>query len=320
MKNRIFTLLVSMFCFFTVEAQYSISVESTTYAELPAEATKMATDTSLTILDLPFETKIGKELIKKLEFSYAAEFWGFAGFAEDGQAERQFVIPFNSFSTIYYSEIKDYADAGIYYLTEGDAGDRIFKMEWRNIPTLAESETKFSFQAWLHEKDNAITFLMGDVVNPVDSLVTTTTLIGILNNLSEVSIGQESFLLTGDPQNPTMETGISYQNPPTGLQTAPASGTMYKINYKSSSSTKAFPNYSGKINVFPNPAKEKIAVSLEDQSSKIRSVRIVDMHGRSYNRVINNFENIDISRLSKGYYIVEIDTNKGVSYQKLSVL
>lgn len=321
MKKNIFILLLTVFCFSAqAQGKYTLSVGNTTYSELPAEAKKLSTEANQFYLDLPFEAKIGKETVKKLDFFSDSEYWGLAGVAEEGQQERQYVIPYNSSGSIYYSELKDYPNAGIYYITEGEEGDRIFKMEWRNIPTLAQTKTNFNFQAWLHEKDNSITLLMGEIENPVDSIVNSNTYIGILHNVTESNIGEESFLLTGDPQNPTIESGISYQSPPSALNTAPKKGTMYKIKYQTTSSTTKTKQYSGEVQVFPNPAKETVRVALKEPSTYIRDVKIVDIKGAYHTQVNTQFENIDISGLKSGYYILEINTNKGISYQKLSVL
>jgi hypothetical protein len=62
------------------------------------------------------------------------------------------------------------------------------------------------------------------------------------------------------------------------------------------------------INIFPNPANDIINVSLRD--SKMEHFTITNMMGQIVLQGKLSKENIDISSLKKGIYIIEFSSNK----------
>ncbi len=80
----------------------------------------------------------------------------------------------------------------------------------------------------------------------------------------------------------------------------------------------------GGIKVYPNPAKNQISVDLSNISGSIEKISIYDMSGRvlysqNYsNKLKNSTENIDVTNLSGGIYLIEVKTGTGNFYQKVS--
>ena len=74
---------------------------------------------------------------------------------------------------------------------------------------------------------------------------------------------------------------------------------------------------SNTVSVFPNPAKDKLAVQFESTNTEKYSIRLIDITGRevlAINREsitgINN-ETIDLSEFSKGIYILNVIREQG---------
>lgn len=71
------------------------------------------------------------------------------------------------------------------------------------------------------------------------------------------------------------------------------------------------------LSIFPNPAKNQIFIQSED---KVNQVQILDMNGRIvFQGPLNNHASIDISELSRGVYMLLVETEKGLSTHKIIV-
>lgn len=72
-------------------------------------------------------------------------------------------------------------------------------------------------------------------------------------------------------------------------------------------------NHQEIINIFPNPATDKLYI---DSDVKIRNVDVFDFNGRKIN--ITFFDNnLDVNTLAKGFYMLEIRTDKQVHRKKV---
>jgi hypothetical protein len=69
------------------------------------------------------------------------------------------------------------------------------------------------------------------------------------------------------------------------------------------------------IIMYPNPAQNQLTVQT-NSSIAIEKITIYDMLGRNCLTVLQNFENIDVSSLPTGVYVVKITDSEGVSYVK----
>lgn len=70
-----------------------------------------------------------------------------------------------------------------------------------------------------------------------------------------------------------------------------------------------------KIIVSPNPADESISVSNAEEP--ILSISIFDGYGRTVQSINSDFNHINISSFSPGFYILEVETNEGKSTSRL---
>jgi len=71
------------------------------------------------------------------------------------------------------------------------------------------------------------------------------------------------------------------------------------------------------LNLYPNPAISDVTISSDRQ---VQYVELIDMDGRVSKRIDAGFtNNINISDLSAGLYLVRVKTNEGFKYGKLTV-
>jgi hypothetical protein len=106
--------------------------------------------------------------------------------------------------------------------------------------------------------------------------------------------------------------------------TVPALSTTAVLLSKTSTGIFDFDNNNGEINIFPNPAKDKINISLSQIINGQSEITIYDISGR---KVLNSFvENassplsLKISALETGVYIFSIKNKQGTSVKKFSVI
>ena len=65
------------------------------------------------------------------------------------------------------------------------------------------------------------------------------------------------------------------------------------------------------IQLYPNPARHELRIAI-DGNITIKSLEIVDAHGRSVYLSINPMRSIDVSRLPQGVYFARIETDQGI--------
>lgn len=72
------------------------------------------------------------------------------------------------------------------------------------------------------------------------------------------------------------------------------------------------------LNIYPNPAHDKFEIALPPQV-KLISIKIMSLTGQTIMSQSEVETRIDVSELSPGTYLVQMDTDKGVYYKKLLI-
>lgn len=126
------------------------------------------------------------------------------------------------------------------------------------------------------------------------------------------TISYERTYLTIDPQP---LKGVSYYR----LKQTDFDG---KYTYSETVAVK-FGNRSGAFELFPNPAGDKVSVIFNETVREDRTLRITDMSGREVFRTrfgiadaVSSYT-ADVSGLSKGVYFVSLESEQGVTTQRL---
>jgi hypothetical protein len=107
--------------------------------------------------------------------------------------------------------------------------------------------------------------------------------------------------------------------------TVPALSTTAVLLTKVTTGISEFKNGNGEIKIFPNPAKDKINVSLSPTIARQTEIAVYDIMGR---KILNSFVDyngdsllsFDISTLERGVYFFSIKTKHDTLTRKFSVI
>lgn len=228
----------------------------------------------------------------------------------------------------------DYVSAGrgkVYYSTTGTAGNRIFKVEYRNVCRYndANGTDTLNFQIWLYESDNAIEY-RGGYTNVADTM--------FAKDADDLLNGEKEFVFCGLVSNPgdSIATtgseaflhGTQYINN-TFYNTAVLFADLQTPNpmiledllygsYPANGSVIRFvpvnPNSIAKVDfdmatVYPNPSKDgKYSLTLKEAPLAGTTLTIYDMTGKVVlNQPLSQASaTIDLAAYANGNYFGKI--------------
>ncbi|PKP26252.1 MAG: hypothetical protein CVU03_04345 [Bacteroidetes bacterium HGW-Bacteroidetes-2] len=209
--------------------------------------------------------------------------------------------------------------SNISYLTEGTSGSQIFKIEWNNVGFFDDAtENDFmNFQLWLYEGSNTIEYRYGQsqINNPSGSFEGETgPVVSLLAsyNLETDELEDNAFFLTGNPENPNfniIEPGN--QGFDGALVGMIPEGTTYRFVQDLLSINDYVIN---DFAIFPNPAKDFL--NIESTNNTDFSISIYNSVGQEVLKS-KKAEQLNISDLPRGFYIVQFETNKSKVSKKL---
>lgn len=229
-------------------------------------------------------------------------------------------------------DLEEYHDgtSGIYTLTDGTVGSRIFKIEFRQFhPSWSTDSTDhINWQVWLYEGSNNVAIRYGDVTN-FDSTFYASgegPMVGILHTDTILISIDSSFFVTGSPSAASMV----YDKPTAGIP--PILGGHALLNTIFTFTRKADPinsaaEFTGStgfgISVYPNPATGgKISVSVNNVNAATQ-LTLTDLQGRTLQtqtlEVGETQATFTTAELAAGVYLVTAQTNGEVATQKLHI-
>lgn len=213
----------------------------------------------------------------------------------------------------------------ISYETTGTANNRILKIEWKNVGFYSElmldsvSSDFVNFQIWLYESDNSIELHYGpnSISQPWLSYDGYTgTSIALVSQLNYFSGSPSNSWLNlhGDANNPSYSVRLATDTPLFFSNIIP-NGTVYRftpftvgLDESQKVSTEAF--------ISPNPVSNRLSVSNIDEM-EISSMKIYDLKGQEVKSTIStSINDIDVSELESGVYILQLIGNKGMKQLK----
>ena len=78
------------------------------------------------------------------------------------------------------------------------------------------------------------------------------------------------------------------------------------------------------IKVYPNPVSEILQVELLDLTNRVKQISLIGIDGKIVldlaQFTISNLQNVDVSRLADGLYVLYVETEKGSMYHRVSVM
>jgi Secretion system C-terminal sorting domain len=211
--------------------------------------------------------------------------------------------------------------SNISYLTEGVPGNRVFKMEWKNVGFYSELDddgisTDFTnFQLWLYEATGNIEIRFGpnSVTQPILCYDGETgPFFGLyadydLNSLANLSSALE---LIGPANNPTAQASIDPYL--TFTDGTVSNGRVYRYT-RTLASLKDDLYDESKFSVSPNPTEGKIVVALSNKAQNQGQLIITNQLGQILETIDMGNEQktdyeFDLSSYEAGVYFVSINT------------
>jgi hypothetical protein len=212
----------------------------------------------------------------------------------------------------------------ITYLTEGEPGARIFKMQWSNVGFYYELEANDSFnnitnfQLWLYEGTNVIEYRYGSNTIKESTLVHDfgRPLVAIVRNANLFDFSWESFwTLAGNPTDPTM---VSH---PSGdfefsqnelLNFEPPTGTVYQFNASEVVESTTELDGKNKATLWPTIATNDIQISNVNGTYQIYNGVGQLIHTDKTQE--DAIETINVSAWSAGHYIVKLEDGQTLKF------
>jgi hypothetical protein len=222
---------------------------------------------------------------------------------------KQYVSPLGA-DLLDRGDISGTSQSPLSYKTEGSVGNRITKIEFKNCGSYNDSSLLMfaNFQIWLYETSNIIEFRYGPSSITNSSVFyagDTGGLIGIVNYDGPTEELLITYLLSGNPSNPT----ISTTNTIVYLNGTPAPNTVYRFTPAVSLSTSDFEKSA--VSAYPNPAEDVLNFDTKENLN-IQSVEIYNMMGQVVLSDPNATTSINVSSLTNGNYYVKVNTEKGI--------
>jgi len=196
----------------------------------------------------------------------------------------------------------------ISYLLEGDEGNRIFKLEWKNVGFYEDEEMNYfmNFQLWLYEGSDMIEVHFGASDVPNFFFSQEDNIIGFFNGdfWWETATG---YILEGDGDSYNFNY-YDFTQPtyPNAFSSVPEDGTVFRF----------YPEYAvgmdkieWVIKTYPNPVNDFLHI--DNLGQALTEYKIVALDGRILKAGTSAEQSIqiDLSHLKSGVYLITCDTN-----------
>jgi hypothetical protein len=215
------------------------------------------------------------------------------------------------FISVYDCLMKDFNDdpmnSSLLYTTEGTAGNRIFKLEYKTMGFVndLENDDFISFQLWLYESCEKFDVRIGD--HQINSDVFFT------NEAPWIGVYRyNSWLLnmSGSPFNPVLDSTI------TTLDGHPSVNTVYTFSNCSANINELNQTFS----IYPNPVNDQLTVMSENFIEDLE-IDVFDLLGMKVDSIVingtSNNQIIEVEHLSKGAYLLVLTSNGQKSSYKV---
>ena len=318
MTNNATLMLIAMLISGTSYSQfYDVEHSENDYIPLTVDTTHVD-ESAFEVLETPLGS-IEIEFYQPIPLGFEFEFLGntystvllhkngFAGFATLDKEDTTYdgAIP------LFECPLEDYQDdqetSPIVYITDGIAGNRIFKCEFvkAGFTNDPEDNDHISFQLWIYEACNEFEVHIGpqEIDTPGPTLFhneSTSPFIGYVDNIPHTP-----WHLAGEPTDPYQAS-----NPTEVLQSVPEEGTTYRFLNCAVGIPEPIPAAA----IYPNPGVDQLTVEW-DLLSANQSIQVLNTSGQIVLNEVTRNTNIhllDISSLQPGMYILQVRGNKSV--------
>jgi len=197
--------------------------------------------------------------------------------------------------------------SAISYKTEGEAGNRILKLEVRNAGLLdaefyhfPEDHFYLNFQVWLYERGNIIEYRYGNHNITDLTVLDDEVLVGFFDNI-------HASILNGSSIQPTYSE-LNSNNPPDEefypiLESYPSSGTVYRFAPASIAGINTFSKKA--FVLYPNPVQDNLHITKIESDANYEVFSVLGAKVLS-GTISAGGSTINVESLDKGVYIIKI--------------
>lgn len=240
----------------------------------------------------------------------------------------------NTFMPFFDSDLEDRGaltgtpKSPLRYLVTGVTPNRIFKFEAFNAGFYDEEvaygtlKDSVNFQVWVYETSNIVEIRFGSskITNPTDYFYTTGIApgIGYIKDLDPLSGSfTKAHYLSGNPTTPQVDSATTLSGITTGLSAYPPSGTVYRFVPKAIAASIGEVDVINQFKVYPTQVNQLLTV--EQNSSVNARAQIMSVSGQIINTSVsltNGKNDIDVSALASGVYMLQLSTEEGNAVYK----
>ncbi len=328
--KHLFTLIALVLLFGSTWSQtlpYTLTIFTEPYQELTESELLSGDDIwddPSYLVDMPFEYQLFGDPINDLLIS------GLGSQVLTNTEDPELVvtnvlIPY--FADIVNASIEE-AVSSISSKVEGEPGDRILKLEWKNVgfyyelQELGTSGNTISFQVWFYEADQSFEYRYGP------NTIKSGDLIHFANGTPGVVLAEDADIqgttwsglwsLAGEPSSVT-PVALGFEEfysflPENQLTQEPSNGLVYRFaNYTPVNTTESEKPVQ-KISLWPTVAQTEIFVS----TTESQAYQVYDMVGKLAlsGRLVEGVNNLNVSSLGAGTYIIQTEDGQRVKFMK----
>lgn len=205
------------------------------------------------------------------------------------------------------------------YIVDGNPGNRRIKVQWQNLALHnGQAGNYVNYQIWFHELTGIFEIHYGPSSANNSSGYTTSSgpNIGLFYALKNFTKMFEKIWVNGAPGSYTLDSTRSTSF--SAVSGVPPAGTVFKFIPKKFLLDVEHEPVQGQIKVYPNPADEKIQLSMANAFNEGDKLVLVDMQGRVvkelYPKDGTSYAELETQNLPPGNY--ELQVSGSISLNK----
>ena len=208
----------------------------------------------------------------------------------------------------------------IAYKTDGSIGNRIAKIEWKNVGFYGELDSdstandSFNMQMWFYESDNAVEYRIGSwqITDFERDIESTKLPMGIVENY-DYNLDEFDFWHYISSLNPVMVDSFDYNNFPLtdfGLSAMPSAGTVIRFSPGAVSVNNQI-KLNDELSFYPTAVTSSAHLDFTNPVKGNAVIRVLAMNGQvlSQQKVNQQHNTIDMSQLAASNYMLQVQYN-----------
>ncbi|MFA6150167.1 MAG: T9SS type A sorting domain-containing protein [Chitinophagaceae bacterium] len=274
-------------------------------------------------IPLGFSAKVGDKIVT--DFSFCS---GLISLSSDTSGIIDAIFPFSGTDLEDRGWLSGVPVSPLRYRIDGAAPNRIFKFEVSNAGFFDEEikhkslQDSVNFQVWVYETSSILEIRLGSfkISHPEDYfyLMGNTPLVGYLKDYdADAGTLGKLYSLKGSPSEPIVDSISSVSDPINVFSKMPSAGTVYRFIPQSVAVYVGEVDISNHFKVYPTQVNQLLTV--EQNSTVNAKAQIMSANGQLIQAAVsltNGKNNIDVSALASGVYMLQLSTEEGNAVYK----